>query len=129
MTRDYLDYIHDILNSMNEVEEFTWDMEYEVFSSDRKTINAVIRSLEVMGEAAAKIPPDIRDKYPDIPWKRMVGMRNKLIHDYFGVDLEIVWTVCKKEIPPLQPFVMGLLADLEGNSHQETDDDSSAIET
>jgi uncharacterized protein with HEPN domain len=68
-----------------------------------------VRDLEIIGEAAAKIPVDIQDKYLDIPWKHMIGMRNKLIHEYFGVDLEIVWVVCSEEIPPLKPFFIALL--------------------
>jgi len=113
MTRDYSDYINDIANSIDEIEEFIEDIDFDTFSDDKKTINAVIRSLEVMGEAVTKIPSDIRDKYPNIPWTRMAGMRNKLIHEYFGVDLEIVWTVCTEEIPPLKPFISSLVSALK----------------
>ena len=113
MTRDYSDYINDIANSIDEIEEFIGDIDFDTFSDDKKTINAVIRSLEVMGEAVTKIPSDIRDKYPNIPWTRMAGMRNKLIHEYFGVDLEIVWTVCTEEIPPLKPFITSLVSALK----------------
>ncbi len=112
MTRDYSDYITDILNSIDEIDEFIGDIEYEIFSTDKKTINAVIRSLEVIGEAATKIPRDIRERWPEIPWKRMAGMRNKLIHEYFGVDLEIVWEVCTDEIPPLKPSIERLLKEM-----------------
>lgn len=112
MIRDYIDYVNDISESMNEIEEFIHGIDFDEFSFDKKTINAVIRSLEVIGEAATKIPPDLRDKYPEIPWKRMAGMRNKLIHEYFGVDLEIVWTVSTEEIPPLKPIITKLLAEL-----------------
>jgi len=125
MTRDYIDYIDDILNSVEELEEFIEGMDYETFSSDRKTENAVIRSLEVMGEAAAKIPDTIRDKYPDIPWKRMVGMRNKLIHDYFGVDLDIIWAVSTEEIPPLKVHIKRLRDNMETEQSRETMDESS----
>ncbi len=103
MKRTYKDYIVDILTSIQEIEEFIGGMDFGEFVKDRKTINAVIRSLEVMGEAAKKIPFQIRNKYPDIPWKYIAGMRDKLIHEYHGVDLEIVWEVIKKEIPPLKP--------------------------
>jgi len=99
--RDYTDYLNDILASINETIEFTGDMTFDEFSSDKKTINAVIRSLEVLGEASRKIPDDLKAESPEVPWKRMTGMRNKLIHEYFGVDLEIVWAVIKEELPPL----------------------------
>ena len=93
----------DIMASIQEVEEFVEGMSIEEFVKDRKTINAVIRSLEVMGEAVKKLPSEIREQYPDIPWKHIAGMRDKLIHEYHGVDLEIVWTVIKEEIPLLKP--------------------------
>ncbi|MDK2371813.1 MAG: DUF86 domain-containing protein [Candidatus Korarchaeota archaeon] len=113
MKRSYRDYILDILTSIDEIEEFTEGMDFEEFIGDRKTINAVIRSLEVMGEAAKKIPRKIREKYPDIPWKYLVGMRDKLIHEYHGVDLGIVWEVVKTEIPPLRPRFERILRELE----------------
>jgi uncharacterized protein with HEPN domain len=100
--RDFSDYIKDILVSIQDVEEFTFGMEFDEFLKDKKTIKAVIRSLEVLGEASKKIPESIKSKYPHIPWKRMVGMRDKLIHQYFGVDLEIVWNVIKSELPSIK---------------------------
>jgi uncharacterized protein with HEPN domain len=107
--RDYTDYINDILNSIEEVAEFTNGMSLEDFLKDKKTVNAVIRSLEVLGEAAGKLPEDLRRKAPDVPWTKMTGMRNKLIHEYFGVDLEIVWAVVKEELPPLTSHLKKLL--------------------
>lgn len=111
--RDYGDYLQDILNSISEIEEFTTGMDLECFKKDRKTVNAVVRSLEVMGEAAKRIPEGIRKKYPTIPWKRMAGMRDKLIHEYSGVDLDIVWEVVKEEMPPIMPAVRAALDNLE----------------
>lgn len=109
MKRDYKDYINDIYNSINEVKEFTKELNFETFLTDKKTSNAVIRSLEVLGESAKKIPNNMRSKYPDIPWKKMTGMRDKLIHEYFGVDLGIVWKVIKEELPPLKPKIKDIL--------------------
>jgi len=76
MKRTYRDYILDILSSIHEIVEFTEGMNFEEFVGDRKTVNAVIRSLEVMGEAVKKIPPEIREKYPEIPWKYIASMRD-----------------------------------------------------
>jgi len=78
--REVEDYIQDILEAFGEVEDFTTGMEFEDFVKDKKTINAVIRSLEVIGEATKKIPDSLREKYSKIPWNRMAGMRDKLIH-------------------------------------------------
>ena len=113
MKRTWRDYIADILTAIQEVENFTHGMDFEDFASDKKTVNAVVRSLEVMGEAAKRVPEGVRQRYPDVPWKRMTGMRDKLIHEYSGVDLEIVWGVVKTELPPVKPLVEQILRDLE----------------
>ena len=113
MKRVLKDYIYDIVDSLKEVEEFTEGMNLIEFIKDKRTINAVIRSLEVMGEASKKVPEGTREKYQHIPWKRIAGMRDKLIHEYHGVDLEIVWTVVKEELPPLKPFFLNMLRDIE----------------
>lgn len=112
MRRIYSDYIKDILNSINETEEFVEGMGFKEFVADQKTVNAVIRSLEVLGEAAKNIPDSLRKEYPEIPWAKMAGMRDKLIHEYFGVDLEIVWQVIHKDLPPLKPHIKKVLQDL-----------------
>ena len=109
----FRDYVADILTAIQEVEDFTRGMEYEAFAADKKTVNAVVRSLEVMGEAAKRVPDAARLQYPDVPWKRMTGMRDKLIHEYSGVDLEIVWTVVKTELPPVKPLIDQVLQDME----------------
>ena len=113
MTRDYRDYLKDILGAIDETAEFTTGMTFEDFEQDRKTIRAVLRNLEVLGEAAKQIPDDLRAKAPDVPWRLMAGMRDKLIHEYFGVDLSIVWSVIKEELPPLHPKIERLLIKLD----------------
>ena len=84
--REYRDYLQDIYDAINEVATFIEGMTYEDFLKDKKTINAVIRSIEVIGEASKQLPKAVRDKNPSIPWKKMAGMRNKVIHEYFGVE-------------------------------------------
>jgi uncharacterized protein with HEPN domain len=76
---------------------------------DQKTIYAVVRALEIIGEAVRKIPGSVRNRYPEIPWKNMAGMRDKLIHEYFGVNLRIVWDAVQKDIPPLKPLFEKIL--------------------
>ncbi len=107
--RDFRDYLADILRSVNEIESFIDGVDRKSFSADRKTVNAVVRSLEVIGEAAKKIPETVKEKHPEIPWKEMSGMRDKLIHEYFGVDEDIVWTVATQELLPLKPALELLL--------------------
>lgn len=113
MTKDFGDYIYDILDAINDIEDFIRDMNFEEFQLDKKTINAVIRSLEVVGEAAKRVPDSIRNKYPSVPWRAMSGMRDKLIHQYTSVDLEIVWVVITDDIKPIKPLIQGIIIDFE----------------
>ena len=103
--REIADYLGDILSAIVEVEEFTRGMSYDAFIVDKRTINAVIRSLEVLGEATKHIPAGFRKKHPDIPWSKMAGMRDVLIHDYMGVDLKTVWKVAQERLPEIKPLV------------------------
>lgn len=115
MNRDYSDYINDLVTSIKDISTFIESMTYNVFIEDKKTVNAVIRSLEIIGEAAKSIPDDIKNKYINIPWKEMAGMRDKLIHQYFGVDLSIVWNVITEEIPSIEPELEKLKLSLKDN--------------
>jgi uncharacterized protein with HEPN domain len=85
--------------------DFTVGITVNQFSNDRKTIKAVIRCLEVVGEAVNKIPQDIRGKYPDVPWTEIIGMRNRLIDEYFGVDIDVLWQTIQEDIKPLQVLI------------------------
>jgi uncharacterized protein with HEPN domain len=111
--RDVSDCLDDISTAISDAQEFTYGMKYEAFASDRKTINAVIRSLEVVGEATKRIPQSFRQKHPDIPWSKMAGMRDVLIHDYMGVDLKTVWKVVKERLPELQMLLERLISSKE----------------
>jgi uncharacterized protein with HEPN domain len=97
LKRGYMDYIEDMATAIAEMESFTQGMDRMSFDKDRKTVNAVLRSLEVLGEAARGIPETIKEKYSEIPWFGIIGMRNKLIHEYFGVDLDMVWETIVSE--------------------------------
>lgn len=102
-------FIEDILDSINKIEEYIKGMNYEVFAKNRLVIDAVIRNLEIIGEAAKNIPANERDKTPDIPWRRMVGLRNIAVHEYFGVDLSIVWRIITKNLPETKPKIEKML--------------------
>jgi len=112
MKRNVTLYIRDILQSMQDAIEFIQGMSYDQFAADKKTFNAVVRSVEIIGEAAKNVPDDIRGKYPEVPWKEMSGMRDKVIHFYFGVNREAVWLVAKERIPAIKPFIEKILQDL-----------------
>lgn len=105
MKREFKDHLSDILDSMNKIEFFTKDMNFDDFKNDDKTFYAVIRALEIIGEAVKKLPKTIKNKYGKIPWRQIAGMRDKLIHDYFGVDPEVVWETIKTDIPQVKPLI------------------------
>ncbi|MCX5915186.1 MAG: DUF86 domain-containing protein [Deltaproteobacteria bacterium] len=113
MTRNILLYIKDILQNMQDAQDFIRGMSYEKFVADKKTFNAVVRSLEVIGEAAKNVPEEVRSKYPSVPWKEMAGMRDKVIHFYFGVNREAVWIAVKDRIPAVNPLIEQILGDLD----------------
>jgi len=113
MKREYKDYFQDILDSIVDIEEFTKNMDLDSFVNDRKTFKAVVKSVEIIGEAAKKIPDAIKGKYTSIEWNKMAGMRDKLIHEYFGIDNEILWQTVKEDIPPLKPLVEKVMKDME----------------
>ncbi len=115
MTRNVSLYVKDILQNMQDAEEFVWGFSYEQFAGDKRTFNAVVRSLEVIGEAAKNIPDEIRSKYPLVPWKEMAGMRDKVIHFYFGVNKEAVWIAVKERIPAVRPMVEKILQELKSS--------------
>lgn len=116
--RDYRDYLQDIAEAVNDIEAFTRGLTCAAFAGDRKTINAVVRSVEIIGEAAKKLPPSLKNRHAAIPWKKMAGMRDKLIHEYFGIDLDILWQTVKKDIPALKSAIGRLAAEIaaEGGS-------------
>ncbi len=103
--REYLDCLKDIQDALEKIQEFIAGLDFEGFAKDEKTTFAVIRALEIIGEAARKIPKSVRSSYPDIPWQDMTGMRDKLIHDYFGVDLRVVWKTLQIDLPPLKVII------------------------
>jgi len=113
MKRNVAIYVRDILENMRDAESFIQGMSYAQFAADKKTFNAVVRAIEVIGEAAKNVPDNVRGKYPGVPWKEMAGMRDKVIHFYFGVDREAVWLAVKERIPAIKLPMEQILQDLE----------------
>ena len=109
MTREIKHFISDLLESINKIEEYTEDISCEQFMKDARTQDAVIRRLEIIGEAARRVSQDTRDAYPDLPWAQMIGMRNRLIHEYFRVNLTTVWETVQDDLPSLIALIEPLV--------------------
>ncbi len=99
--RDVKLFLHDILESIEKIERYTKNLSFDEFVKNNLVVDAVIRNLEIIGETVKNIPEDIRSKYPEIPWRQIAGFRDVVIHHYFGVDLNIVWTVVRKHLKEL----------------------------
>lgn len=106
--RDPAPYLHHILDAIAAIEEYTTEGR-EAFLKDRKTRDAVIRNLEIIGEATRNISPTFQAAHPEIPWRQAAELRNVLIHEYFGVDMRIVWGVVEKELPALKAKIQRAL--------------------
>jgi uncharacterized protein with HEPN domain len=109
MPRDYKVYLADILEAVGNIGRYTKGYSLQRLSRDRKTLDAVVRNLEVIGEAAKNIPAGVRRKHPAVEWKKMGGLRDILIHQYFGVDVAIVWDVVRNKLPQLGKQVRRIL--------------------
>jgi len=120
MTRYYLDFIEDIIDSINKIEIFTKGMSYEDFVKDDKTLYAVRTALQIIGEAASKVPSEIRTEYDYISWKEMKALRNKIVHEYFGLNVRLIWEIINRSVPVLKEQISSL--------KQQFSDDSSERE-
>ncbi len=111
--------MEDIVDAMTKIERYIEEVDFAGFTQNEMIVDAVIRNLEIIGEAARNIDEDIRDNYPEIPWRRIIGLRNIVIHGYFGVDLENIWKIITENIPETQPAIRRVLDDIrqeEGNA-------------
>jgi uncharacterized protein with HEPN domain len=107
MKREYRDYIQDIVSAIEKIEQFTNGIQnFQDFHNDEKLELAVTKLFENIGEAVKKIPDEIKNKYPDAPWKEIAGMRDILIHEYFGIDTEVMWKTIKNDLPIIKPLML-----------------------
>ncbi len=115
--RDIGDYLQDILETIESCERFIEGMNYDQFTSDEKTIFAVNHALEIIGEATKHIPEEIRKEYPLVPWKKMAGIRDVIIHAYFGVNLNVIWNTATERLPELKRDIEKILKDKNFNKN------------
>ncbi|MEA3221872.1 MAG: DUF86 domain-containing protein [Thermodesulfobacteriota bacterium] len=119
MKRNYELILQDILESCSFIEAFVKGMNFDGFAQDEKTSSAVIRKIESLGEASKNIPEFIREKYTHVPWKDIAGMRDRLIHGYFGVDYILVWETIKRDIPEVKTQIAGILNSIGEKDNRE----------
>jgi uncharacterized protein with HEPN domain len=107
--RDWRFRLEDMLKAIEEIKQFTQDLTYDRFCADTRTMKAVLYSLAVIGEAARHIPEDFQADYPEIPWRDISDMRNVVIHEYFGVDPDILWETIHHDLPSIQVLLNSIL--------------------
>ncbi|HUT71488.1 MAG TPA: DUF86 domain-containing protein [Desulfatiglandales bacterium] len=118
MKRDHQIFVKDIIAAIKAIEQFVEGLSLSEFKDDDRTSSAVIRKFEIIGEAAKHIPESVKGTYPDVPWKRMAGMRDRLIHGYFGIDYQLVWDAIQLELPELKPRLKKILTELQKSNSQ-----------
>ena len=94
--------LNDMLDGIDRVEQYTEGMSFDAFSNDQKSIDAVVRNLEIIGEAANRLPDDFKERHSSVEWYKVVGLRNRIIHEYFGIDLQIIWQIVHSDLPSLR---------------------------
>ena len=108
-------YLHHILDAIRRIESYTGSLDREAFFSEMMVQDAVVRQLEIIGEASRRLSDDFRTRYNEIPWRAIIGMRNRIAHNYLDIDLQVVWEVVRVDLPDLKRRVSSLLDQLEGH--------------
>ena len=117
MKRTYRLYLNDIIQAMRKIEKYSQGLNYDSFVNNDMVIDAMLRNIEVIGEAAAQIPDTIKQQYSHIPWKKIIGLRNIVIHEYFGVDLDNIWKIVTENIPEAKQRLVEMFDELDKKEH------------
>ncbi|HUT31038.1 MAG TPA: DUF86 domain-containing protein [Sedimentisphaerales bacterium] len=102
--------LNDIRQAIDRIEEYIENLSFDGFSDDQKSADAVVRNLEIMGEAAKRLPQELKEKYSEIEWHKVVGLRHRIVHEYFGIDLEIIWQILQKDLPELKQQIQQVIS-------------------
>ncbi|MDI6810909.1 MAG: DUF86 domain-containing protein [archaeon] len=113
MQRDYKAFLEDIVDAISKIERYTGDLTFDEFESSEMVIDATLRNLEIIGEAVKNIPEEIKTRHKDIDWKRIAGLRDILIHVYFGVVTETIWDIIRNKLPDLKTKISSMLREEE----------------
>jgi uncharacterized protein with HEPN domain len=107
--------LNDIRQAIDRIEQYIKNLSFDAFSDDQKSVDAVVRNLEIIGEVANRLPDEFKEKYSEIEWYKVVGLRHRIVHEYFGIDLEIIWQILQKDLPELRQKITRIIGD-EGAS-------------
>ena len=116
--REIILLLEDILNASEKIISYTSEMSFNDFINDDKTIDAVVRNFEIIGEAANRVSEDFKSSHPEIEWRRMIGFRNRIIHEYFGIDYEMVWKIKENNLAELNDFIEQIINSLPDQPDQ-----------
>ena len=113
--REFRDFLQDIIDAICQLEKITQDITFEEFSTKMEIFLSVVKLIEIIGEAVKNIPEAVKINYPQIPWKNIAGMRDKLVHEYWAIDEQVVWKVIQKNLYPLKGTIANIIEELQEN--------------
>ena len=107
--------LNDICQAIDRIEQYIENLSFDAFSKDQKSVDAVVRNLEIIGEVANRLPDELKEKYSEIEWHKVVGLRHRIVHEYFGIDIEIIWQILHKDLLELKEKITQIMS-VEGGS-------------
>ncbi|MCX7925372.1 MAG: DUF86 domain-containing protein [Fimbriimonadales bacterium] len=121
-------FVHDMLDCIGKIYQYVQGLSYDEFAQDSKTLDAVFRNLEVIGEAARRIPDEVQEQFPEVPWAQIIALRNRLAHGYFAIDEAIIWNIVQNDLPELETRLKTILTQYTRDSQEVNDAQSEQPE-